>query len=325
MEIFVSVVLPVEKWDAGLVSYLRALDVLLEKSYTDWEVLILVPPPGLSSEQTRSLLDTPYVRLLTLSTLRRTVQNIAGLEHAIGDYVVIADDRYDPADQIPAMVRACREHQGAVFGLDTDAPERGALHRFARSLFFRYAQRYLHPDFARWQEQFGNTDFQCLSRAVVNDLIKYKDPNPYLKLAFVLGGHAQSLYRYQGLNSGTRYRAPFLHDVARAVEITISNTRHPLRLVTQLGFLAATFNVLYIFYIIGVYFIKKKPAEGWTTLSLQQSCMFFAISVILVVMCEYIGRILEESQRRPNYHLLREDCAEQIVNRQRRNTTPDEQ
>src|SRR5579863_6518657 len=162
-EVFVSVVLPLEKWDEGIVAYLRILDVLLEKSYTDWEVLALVPPPGLGSEQTRSLLGTSYVRLLTLSTFKRTVQIIAGLEHGIGDYMVVADYRYDPPEEIPGMVRACREHQGAVFGLDTEAPERNALHRFARRLFFRYAERHIHPDFAHWQEQFGNTDFQCLS------------------------------------------------------------------------------------------------------------------------------------------------------------------
>ena len=314
-----------EKADESLVSYLRTLHGLMEESFTDWEVLVLMPPPGLGSDRSRELLQTPYVRLLTLSTFKTTIQIIAGLENGIGDYAVVADYRYDPAGEIPALVAACREHGGAVFGLDNAMPERGALHRMARRFFFRYAEKHIHPEFAAGQERFGNSEFQCLSRAVVNDMIKYEDPHPYLKLAFLRGGHAQSLHRYHGLNAETRYRAPLRHDLARAIEITISNTRHPLRLVTQLGFLAASFNVLYIFYIIGVFFIKRKPAEGWTTLSLQQSCMFFAISVILVVLCEYIGRILEETQRRPRYHILNEVCAEQIVNRERLNTTPDEQ
>ncbi len=320
-EIFVSVLLPVEKWDEAVVPYVRELQTKLEAAYTDWEILVLVSPPGPTEQQTRSLLATPYLRLLNLSTSRKTVRIVAGLEHSIGDYVVTADYRYDPVGEITNLVQACHEQQGAIFGLDTQVPPRHAFHRWARKLFFQYAERHIHPDFARRQEQLGNTDFQCLSRSVVNDIVKFGDPNPYLKLALVLGGHHHALYPYAGRNSDQRHRTPFLDDVARAVEVTISSTRHPLRLVARFGLIAATANILYIFYIIGVFFIKKKPAEGWTTLSLQQSCMFFVNSVILTVLCEYIGRILEESQNRPKYHILSEASSEQVVDRQRLNTT----
>lgn len=320
-EAFVTIILPLEKRDARLAAYLRTLGLLMENSYTDWEVLVLAPSPGFGREETRDLLKTPYVRLLTLSRASRAVQIICGLENGIGDYVVIADYRHDPPAEIPKMVEACREHGGAVFGLDTEMSKRGAFHDFCRSLFFRYAERHLHPDFSQWQDLFGNADFQCLSRGVVNDMIRYESVNPYLKLALTRTGHSQSVQRYQGLHADQRSRAPLFDDISRAIEIIISNTRHPLRFVAHLSLLAAILNFIYIFYIFGVFLIKRRPAEGWTTLSLQQSSMFLAIFVVLVVMCEYIGQILQESQRRPKYHILNEVCAEQIVNRQRLNTT----
>ena len=324
-ETFITIVLPLDEMNAGLDAYLQTLGLLLESTYTDWEVLVLAPSPGFRTEETRSLLQHPYVRLLTLSRATRAVQVICGLENSIGDYVLIADYRHDPPGEIPKMVTACRGHGGAVFGLDTDIPKPGILHSFCRGLFFRYAKRHLHPDFSQWQNLFGNTDFQCLSRAVVNDLIKYESANPYLKLALTRTGHAQSVHLYQGLPTRQRTRMPLFDDISRAVEITISNSRHPLRVVTQLSLCAAILNFIYIFYIFGVFIIKRKPAEGWTTLSLQQSSMFLAIFIVFVVMCEYIGQILQESQRRPKYHILNEICAEQIVNRQRLNTTHHEQ
>jgi polyisoprenyl-phosphate glycosyltransferase len=324
-EAFITIVLLLEKGDNGSAVYLRTLNSLMEGIYTDWEVLVLVPPPGLGAEQTRNLLETPYVRLLTLSTSKRAIQIIGGLENSIGDYVVITDYRHDPPEEIPRMLTTCREHGGAVFGLDTEMAKPGAFHRFCRGLFCRYAEHHLHPDFSQWQDVFGNADFHCLSRGVVNDMIKYESSNPYLKLALARTGHSQSVHRYRGLHAEQRNRAPLVDDISRAVEITISNTRHPLRFVTQLSLLAAILNCVYIFYIFGVFFIKRKPAEGWTTLSLQQSSMFLAIFIVLIVMCEYIGQILQESHRRPKYHILNEVCAEQIVNRQRLNTTPHEQ
>lgn len=60
-------------------------------------------------------------------------------------------------------------------------------------------------------------------------------------------------------------------------------------------------NLLYALYVVAIYLFKRNVAEGWTTMSLQMTGMFFFLFLILAVLCEYVGRILEETQARPLY------------------------
>ena len=51
---------------------------------------------------------------------------------------------------------------------------------------------------------------------------------------------------------------------------------------------------------------KPNVAQGWTTLSLQQSGMFFFVCLILAVLSEYVGTILGEVRSRPLYFMAEE-------------------
>src|SRR5438105_2405397 len=88
--------------------------------------------------------------------------------------------------------------------------------------------------------------------------------------------------------------------------IIVTNSTHPLRFVSWLGLFGGTLNVLYVGYVAAIYLFKKDVAAGWTTLSLQTAGMFFFVFLILVILSEYIGRILEESKERPLYYVLEE-------------------
>lgn len=68
----------------------------------------------------------------------------------------------------------------------------------------------------------------------------------------------------------------------------------------------AILNLLYAFYVLAVYLMNPNVASGWTTMSLQQSGMFFFICLILAVMSEYIGTILGEVRSRPLYFIAQE-------------------
>ena len=90
------------------------------------------------------------------------------------------------------------------------------------------------------------------------------------------------------------------------LERLVTHSVSPLRFISRLGAVAGLLNLLYMGYVVGVNLLKQHVMEGWTTLSLQMSLMFFFVFLILVLMAEYLGHILEEARDRPLYHVLEE-------------------
>ena len=114
----------------------------------------------------------------------------------------------------------------------------------------------------------------------------------------------------------------FFESIRLAKEIIVSYSHHPLRVVSAIGLFASAANLLYAVYTIAVFIAAKRVAEGWTTLSLELAVMFFLLFIILSVICEYLGRILEETRAQPAYHIMEELSSTVLVaDETRRNIT----
>ncbi|QQR52788.1 hypothetical protein IPG36_01550 [bacterium] len=77
-------------------------------------------------------------------------------------------------------------------------------------------------------------------------------------------------------------------------------------MVSTLGLVVSGVNLLYALYAIGNYLFNQRVSEGWTTLSLEMAVMFFFLFLMLSVICEYLGRVLEETRAQPAYHIMEE-------------------
>jgi len=93
---------------------------------------------------------------------------------------------------------------------------------------------------------------------------------------------------------------------SRAIDLVSNYSSHPLRVLTYFGLFAGMVNILYAVYVVVVNLSRNDIEKGWTTLSLQSSFMFFVLFMILAVLAEYIGKILNESQSEPPYHIMQE-------------------
>ena len=63
-------------------------------------------------------------------------------------------------------------------------------------------------------------------------------------------------------------------------------------------------NLIYVVFVFLVNVFKRQVAEGWTSLSVQMSGMFFFVFLNLVIISEYIAHIMQETQDRPLYNVL---------------------
>jgi glycosyltransferase involved in cell wall biosynthesis len=226
----------------------------------------------------------------------------AGVESAIGDYVVTMNPKYDPVTEVTQMVNLCMKSGGVVHGVAENAPIRSFARNFIGSLFRAYAKKQLGVEIKR-----GAEDFRVMSRQAVNALLQVREQSRYMRVLTLTLGFHQEWFTYQLVSRGGVERSgSWRSELAKTVDLLTSHTKHPLRLVSLVGLLGAGLNVIYALYVLWIYLASDSVAAGWTTLSLQQSGMFFLVCLILAVMSEYIGTILGEVRSRPLYFISQE-------------------
>lgn len=98
----------------------------------------------------------------------------------------------------------------------------------------------------------------------------------------------------------------FIKLIIKTLDIIISNSTKPLRIVSFFSAFASFLSFLFILYVFLITLIKKNIVEGWISTTTIMGVMFFMLFVILTVLSEYILRILEEVKEEPLYFIERE-------------------
>ncbi|MDX6767768.1 MAG: glycosyltransferase [Candidatus Methylacidiphilales bacterium] len=307
----VSVVVPLRNGAEILPAFLGELAGVLKEAYYFYEIILV--DDGSTDRTPRVVAELlrvqERVRFLQLSRpYGREIATAAGLETAIGDFVVVMDALTDPPAMIPDLVARCRLGSGVLCGISSEPEKSGLLTAWATRLFHTYCRKVLDIDYRE-----NSTDFRVLSRQAVNAVTRIRDRRRYLRIFAATLGYQQECFTYQPRTAVNQSRGGLQERVEHAIEIVIAQSRHPLRVVSRLGLLMSVLNVLYAGYIVAIYFLKPDVARGWTTLSMQMTGMFFFLFLILAVLCEYVGRILEETQERPLYYVAAEQTSSVLL------------
>lgn len=301
----ISIVVPLDE-DAHLLDEIvTGIDQVVGKAYRFFEIVLVDDgsTDGTASAVQALLKNIQRIRYLRLSRkFGRDVALSAGIESAIGDFVVTLDPRTDPIGIIPEMINVCRKTGGIVHGIAGNPARRTFLRESIGGIFRAYCRKRIGVDIKR-----GVSDLRVLSRQAVNALLQVREQSRYLRVLTLTLGYHHEFFPYQLTPRKGGGREPgWASEITTAIDLLAANTRHPLRLVTVTGLLGAFLNLLYAGYVVAIYLIKPNVAAGWTTLSLQQSGMFFFVCLILAVLSEYVGTILGEVRSRPLYFIAHE-------------------
>ena len=301
----ISIIVPLHQDAPLLEQFVNELDATLSSSFRFFEIVLV--DDG-STDHTPSVVKeilkrTQRVRYLRLSrSFGREVALSAGIESAIGDYVVTLDPRTDPVKPLPEMIAACRKTGGVVHGIAANPLTRSVPREWIGRLFRSYCRKRLGVDIKR-----GVSDLRVMSRQAVNALLQVREQSRYLRVLTLMLGYHHEFFPYElSPRPGAERRTSWREDISTAIDLLAANTRHPLRLVTVAGLLGAGLNLVYAIYVVTIYLTKPNVVQGWTTLSLQQSGMFFFVCLILAVLSEYVGIILGEVRSRPLYFVAEE-------------------
>ena len=316
---FVSVIAPVRNEEKIVVSFIKDALAILKERYTNYELVIIDDgsednTPSLVTDLLREHEGIRYQRLSR--EFGEEVAISAGLDTAIGDYVVVMLPYMDPPVCIPEMVQRSIDGVDVVFGVRTSRAHEGLISRFFVRLFYSYCKRFLKLGLVE-----DSTHFRCLSRQAVNAITQIKDSYRYLRLFSSYVGYESQRFEYEPVyREGQVRKRGFAQSASYAVSLVLENSSHPLRFVSWMGLIAAAGNLVYGVYIFGIYFFMEDVSEGWTTLSLQSAAEFFFLSLIMTALCEYMGRMLNRLQARPLYYIKEEkNSSVLLIDRDRMN------
>lgn len=319
-DILVSIICPLRNVENSVEELLNGLWYVANRNFSQFEIIIV--DDGSTDQTSMKIVDlcTRFsgLRLVQLSReFGIDVALTAGLDTAIGNIVVSFLHDCDPPDEIPKLAQRCISSGKVIIGQRIHLSEDPTFIRFARSCFYFFCQKILNLEFPR-----NTTYFVAMNRSAVTHINRTKDKFRFLKAITNHIGLPIELYPYRFRTPATgkpRQFRSFLQSLHLSVDVVVSQSLRPLRLITLTCLMIGLTQIFYLVYILIVYLNKSQVAEGWTTLSAQVALSNFLVLFALATISEYIGRLLEESRDRPLYYITKEHSSTSIHDSQQRN------
>ena len=223
---------------------------------------------------------------------------LAGMEATVADFdaiVTIDADLQDDIEAIPEMVREYLNGAEIVYGVRESRQTDTWFKRSTANIFYKLMSR-------MGAESIPNhADFRLMSSRAVEELLKYKETNIFLRGIVPRLGLNQSQVKYdrkQREAGETKY--PFRKMMKFAVDGITSFSIRPVRMVFMLGVVFLIVAIGILIYTLCSYFSGHTIA-GWTSLMLS---IWFCSGILLLalgIIGEYVGKIFLEVKERPRY------------------------
>lgn len=258
-----------------------------------------------SSDDTLSVMrrlgeTDPRVAIVNLSrNFGKEIALTAGLDHATGDAVVAIDaDLQDPPELIPDLVRQWNEGFDVVYAKRVVREGETWLKKATASAFYRFmgfiGGRVVIP---------RNTgDFRLLNRRALDALLGMREHHRFMKGLFAWIGYRQKEVPYR---RDPRFAGETKWNYWRlwnfSLEGITSFTIAPLKVASYVGIVVAFLAALYAVWIIYKTLAFGEPVAGYPSLMVVVLFLGGVQLTTLGIIGEYLGRIFNETKRRPLY------------------------
>ena len=222
----------------------------------------------------------------------------AGLDLCRGAAVLIIDaDLQDPPELLEAMYATMRE-SGAdvVYGVRKSRAGETAFKRATAHGFYRLLSRATEVDIP-----VDTGDFRLISRRALDALLAMPEQARFIRGMVAWIGFRQVPFAYdrqERFAGATKY--PLKKMLRFAFDALTGFSSAPLKLASHAGLFLSAGSVLLILYIAYAW-LAGHSIQGWTSLMLVVVVLGAIQMFVLALMGEYIGRLYNESKRRPLY------------------------
>jgi glycosyltransferase involved in cell wall biosynthesis len=316
--IFLSVVITVRNQEGRIEKILLDIAASISPLVSDYEIIVI---DNVSNDESVAVLKKltredgiPNLQVYALTKeVDADTASWVGLENALGDFVAVIDPLSDDIGFLPQMLDKAVSGADVVFANNEQKSARSIAYRGAYAIFNRLYKWFNGICLADEAPQY-----RILSKKVVSFILQHPQPAITYRHLPATGGFARVNLNYSAAPKITHTKR-LGESIDRGMRLLVSTTRVPMRLVTLLSLFGAVANLIYSVYVVAVGFLKTDIAPGWMSLSLQQSGMFFLISLVLFVLGEYILHAASLSNEGPLYHIGQEFTSARMIRREKLN------
>lgn len=316
--IFLSVVLVMRNQSVHAEEMLLEVISYVASLASDYEIIIV---DNGSDDGSLSVLKTlagegglPNLQIYALTKeVNADTASWVGMENALGDFVAIIDPITESVEFLPEMLDKAVSGADVVFAKNQQNSPQSLAYRVSYAAFNIVYKRFNGIDLANEAPQY-----RLLSKRVINFILQHPQPALTYRHLPASGGFARINLSYCSAPKFSHTKR-LGESIDRGIGLLVSTTRMPMRLVTSFSLFGAIANIVYSVYVVAVGFLKSDVAPGWISLSLQQSGMFFLLSLVLLVLGEYILHMVSLSNDGPLYHIGQEFTSARMTRREKLN------
>jgi dolichol-phosphate mannosyltransferase len=297
-----SVVVPVYKEAGTIKPFLTRTEVVMAKLGVSYEIIFALDPSPDDTEAVilREIKRNPAVKLILFSRrFGQPAATMAGILNCTGDKCVVIDvDLQDPPELIEQLYNKMAEDYEVVYAMRTSREGETLIKRAVSYFGYSVINRLSDVQIPR-----NTGDFRIISRRVIEELRRLSESHGFLRgmVAYVGFRQAAVLYSRDARLIGTGNYNRLIGSLRIGLNGLVGFSSRPLQVMSMAGFVLAA-----ISFMLGLWYVLQKLigvalTPGLSTTILVVSFFSGVQLLALGVVGEYIGRIYDETKRRPMY------------------------
>lgn len=241
----------------------------------------------------------PWVKVVDLSrNFGHQMALTAGFDHSSADFVAVMDaDLQDPPELLDKMIERLKAGNDIIYGKRRQRRSEGFFKKWTAKLFYRLIRLLCRVDIP---ENTG--DFRVMNRNVVQSVKNLRETHRFIRGLVPWVGFKSEAFDYdreRRHDGETHY--PFGKMLSFALDAIFSFSSFPLKVATYVGIFLLFLGLLGASYVLYLNIFRGELVPGLTSTLIAVTTLSGVQILILGVIGEYIGRIFEESKRRPLY------------------------
>lgn len=223
---------------------------------------------------------------------------LAGFDYATGDCVIVMDsDLQHPADAIPRMIEQWEQGYDDVYGMRQSRGSESLIRKKFSLAYYRMLQKSTRVDIL---PNVG--DFRLLDRRVVDAVRHLRESGRNTKGLLAWVGYKKTGIEFETadrINGKSSFNFRSLLNLA--LDGITGFTTAPLRLAGIAGITFTLLSLLSLITLAILAIFTNARIDGWAVVT---ASLFLSTGLVLIalgIVGEYIARIFNNSNSRPNY------------------------